>query len=263
MKAEFTLKKMPVQAGEPVQYFLDLGADFLQLNKLLDKEISLEHTGYECLACGSDEPIYARGFCKKCFFEAPQAAAWFIHPEQSKAHLGIEDRDLAYEQQIQLAPHVVYLAKTSGIKVGVTRRANIPDRWIDQGADEAMVVLEVPNRYLAGITEVALKAHINDKTQWKGMLSARVAPDDLHRVWAGLQAFVPAETRQYVVSSPGVHRFTYPVNRYPAQFKAVKLDKEKRISGRLAGIKGQYLIFDDGRVFNVRNHEGYRVLLEL
>ncbi len=263
MKAEFTLKKMPVASGEPVQYFMDLGTDFLQVNNLIGREIHLEHTGYECLACGSDEPVYARGFCKKCFFEAPQAAPWFIHPEQSRAHLGEEDRDLAYEQRIQLAPHVVYLAKTSGIKVGVTRRANLPDRWIDQGADEALVVLETPNRYLAGITEVALKAHITDKTQWKGMLSARVAPDDLQAVWAGLRDFVPDETRLYIVSSTKVQRFTYPVQNYPPQFKAVKLDKDKRISGRLAGIKGQYLIFDDGRVFNVRNHEGYRVLLKV
>lgn len=107
------------------------------------------------------------GFCKSCFFEVPQAADWVMRPELSKAHLGIEERDLSYEKEMQLQPHIVYLANSSEVKVGVTRKSQIPTRWIDQGAHEAILLVEVPNRYLAGITEVALKNHISDKTNWR------------------------------------------------------------------------------------------------
>ena len=93
-----------------------------------------------------------------------------MRPELSTAHLGIEDRDLAYEQSVQLKPHIVYLANSSNVKVGVTRKQQVPTRWIDQGAHEAIEILEAPNRYLAGITEVALKEHVADKTNWRKML---------------------------------------------------------------------------------------------
>ena len=87
-----------------------------------------------------------------------------MHPELSTAHLDKEDRDLEYEKKVQLKPHVVYLANSSNVKVGVTRKSQIPTRWIDQGAHEAIEIVEVPNRYLAGITEVALKDYVADKT---------------------------------------------------------------------------------------------------
>ena len=81
----------------------------------------------------------------------------------SKAHLNQADRDLEYEKKIQLQPHIIYLALSSHLKVGVTRKTQIPTRWIDQGAHEAMTIIEVPNRYLAGIGEVALKEYFSDK----------------------------------------------------------------------------------------------------
>ena len=59
-----------------------------------------------------------------------------------------------------------------------------------------------------------------------------------------------------------IHKFDYPVIEYPLKVKSVNFDKQNEIEGRLWGIKGQYLIFDDGRVFNVRRHNGYLVSLE-
>lgn len=35
-------------------------------------------------------------------------------------------------------------------------------------------VVEVPNRYLVGITEVAIKEHVADKTNWGNMLTYSV-----------------------------------------------------------------------------------------
>ena len=117
-----------------------------------------------------EKEIYRQGFCKNCFFDIPSAGDWIMRPELSKAHLGIEDRNLDYETSVQLTPHIVYLANSSNVKVGVTRKTQVPTRWIDQGAHAAIEIVEVPNRYLAGITEVALKNHVADKTNWRKML---------------------------------------------------------------------------------------------
>src|SRR5699024_12472529 len=67
---------------------------------------------------GLEKKIWRQGFCYNCFFEIPQAAEWIINPELSRAHLGIEDRDLEYEKKVQLQPHIVYLANSSSVKVG-------------------------------------------------------------------------------------------------------------------------------------------------
>ncbi|NPA42455.1 MAG: DUF2797 domain-containing protein [Chlorobi bacterium] len=254
---------MDVEALEPVRYYLDMDTEFLIVNEALGRKIKLRHTGYECKICGSDEPVYRMGMCKKCFFESPYAGDWIVHPELSKAHLEEEDRDLEVEKAVQLQPHYVYLAHTSGIKVGVTRREQVPNRWIDQGACEALVLMEVPNRYLAGITEVALKQHIADKTDWRRMLKSDSCEGDLRDTARLLEPYVPEETRPYLLKEPLYFRFTYPVNRIPSKIKSLKLAQTGAYEGVLTGMKGQYWIFEDGTVFNVRNHEGFRVELTL
>ncbi len=263
MNWEFQLLKMDAEADTPVQYFLDINDDYIITNELINRKISLEHTGYQCKICGSDEPVFRMGMCKKCFFESPYAGDWIVHPELSRAHLGEEDRNLDVEKRIQLQPHYVYLAKTSDVKIGVTRKEQVPNRWIDQGADEVIVIMETPNRYLAGITEMTLKKYINDKTQWRKMLTPEISTKDLYEVFEKIKNHVPPESQPYFLSKPEVFEFTYPVEKYPQKIKSVKLDKTKKISGKLIGIKGQYLLFDDGRVFNVRNHEGYIVKMEI
>jgi hypothetical protein len=117
----------------------------------------------------------------------------------STAHLGKEDRDLGYEKEVQLQPHVVYLANSSNVKVGVTRSVQIPTRWIDQGAHEAIPVVEVPNRYLAGITEVALKSHVSDKTNWRKMLTNDIKDLDLKTIRDDLLAYIPDEEKPYII----------------------------------------------------------------
>lgn len=182
-----------------------------------------------------------------------------MHPELSQAHLGIEDRDLAYEQKIQLQPHIVYLAVSSHLKVGVTRKSQVPTRWIDQGADQALPILETPNRYLAGIAEVALKDHVSDKTNWRQMLVQKSASLDLRTEKEKLIQFLPDEVLPYVLSDQQAESLDYPVVNYPQKVQSISLQKTPSWSGVLQGIKGQYLIFDHHGVFNVRAHEGYVV----
>ncbi|MCK5442648.1 MAG: DUF2797 domain-containing protein, partial [Maribacter sp.] len=157
MKYEGVLRKMQTEMGRPIQYYMVFENDFLNLNQILGKELQIDFVKHQCLNCGQDRPIYRQGFCKTCFYETPSAGDWIMRPELSTAHINKEDRDLAYEKKVQLQPHIVYLANSSTIKVGVTRKSQVPTRWIDQGAHEAIEIVEVPNRYLAGITEVALK----------------------------------------------------------------------------------------------------------
>ena len=145
------LKKMISIHDNPVRYILDFDNDLLFLNQVIGKNLKIHKTGYCCLSCYKNIEIFANGFCKKCFFESPMSGDWVMKPELSKAHLDIEDRDISYEKKVQLQNHIVYLSKTSGIKVGVTRSNNMATRWIDQGAIEAIELIEVPNRYLAGI----------------------------------------------------------------------------------------------------------------
>jgi hypothetical protein len=186
-----------------------------------------------------------------------------MRPELSTAHLGQEDRDLSYEKKVQLQPHIVYLANSSNVKVGVTRKTQVPTRWIDQGAHEAIEIVEVPNRYLAGITEVALKDHVGDKTNWRKMLTNNVDDEDLVDWRNKLKPFIPDEAQDYFIDSNTETNLNFPVLRYPEKVKSLNLDKTPNYTGLLKGIKGQYLIFEDNTVFNIRGSEGYYVGLSI
>jgi len=259
MYYESVLKRMPTELDNPVQYYLDMGDDFIIVNNLLGRDIKIEFKGYECLSCGNDAPIFAQGMCKKCYFESPQVGEWVMKPELSQAHLGIEDRDLAYEQEVQLQPHIVYLAKTSDIKVGVTRQTQVPYRWIDQGADEALPILETPNRFLAGQAEVLIKQHITDKTGWQKMLKGVKTDKDLLETKQQVYNYLTDDLKKYWLKDSTVIKINYPVLKYPEKVKSLNLKKIPEFEGKLTGIKGQYFIFDNGQVFNVRNHSGFVV----
>ena len=199
MEYQGVLKKMFTENNEVIQYYLDLESDFINVNQLLNRELDLKFLKYSCMNCHSDKEIYRQGFCKSCFFETPSAGDWIMRPELSTAHLGKEDRDLDYEKSVQLQPHIVYLANSSNVKVGVTRKQQVPTRWIDQGAHEAIEIVEVPNRYLAGITEVALKNHVADKTNWRKMLKNDIEKADLKEWQNKLRPFIPEEAREFFI----------------------------------------------------------------
>ena len=258
------LKKMNTAFGPSVGYYLNLKDDFVALHQFIDQSITLEMIGYECLNCSRTEPIFRQGFCKKCFFESPNAGDWIMRPELSTAHLDIEDRDLVYEKKVQLQPHIVYLALSSHLKVGVTRKTQVPTRWIDQGAHQALAVLDVPNRYLAGVGEVALKEIYSDKTNWRKMLQNEAEPIDWVSERNKAIDHLPKELKPYVLhENTEPLAIEFPVNRYPEKVKSLNLIKEQNYTTVLKGIKGQYLIFEDDTVFNVRSNEGLVVNLSL
>jgi hypothetical protein len=250
---------MQTENGSPIQYFLVFENDFINMNQALDKEVQIDFIKFQCLNCGQDRPIYRQGFCKTCFYETPTAGEWIMKPELSTAHLDQEDRDLEFEKRMQLQPHIVYLANSSNVKVGVTRKSQVPTRWIDQGAHEAIEIVEVPNRYLAGITEVALKDHVSDKTSWQKMLKNDIEDLDLTEWRSKLKPYIPEEVSQYFIEDNSETNLEFPVLQYPEKVKSLNLDKIPSYKGVLKGIKGQYLIFEDNTVFNVRGSEGYYV----
>jgi hypothetical protein len=263
MTFEGVLTKMETEFSQPIQYYLVFENDFINMNQLLGKTVNIQFVKYQCLNCGLDKPIYRQGFCRTCFFEIPQAADWIMRPELSTAHLNKEDRDLEYEKKVQLQPHIVYLANSSNVKVGVTRKSQVPTRWIDQGAHEAIEIVEVPNRYLAGITEIALKDHVSDKTNWRTMLQNDIKDEDLVEWRDRLKKFIPEGAQDYFIESNTETNIDFPVNKYPEKPKSLNLEKQQQYSGKLVGIKGQYLIFEDDTVFNVRANEGLVVTISI
>ncbi|WP_166920574.1 DUF2797 domain-containing protein [Flavobacterium poyangense] len=262
MTYQGVLTKMQTEIGNPIQYYLVFEDSFLNMNQLLNKEIEISLDGYQCLNCGKKKNIYRQGFCYECFYSSAAVGDWIMRPELSTAHLGIADRDLEYEQRVQLQPHIVYLAVASEIKVGVTRKTQVPTRWIDQGASQAIAIVEVPNRYLAGITEVALKSHYTDKTNWRKMLQNETKTFDLIKEKEKVESLIPAEVRDYFYSQKNdLYDLQYPVLNFPTKVTSLNLDKNPSFRGKLTGIKGQYLIFENGTVFNIRSSEGYVVTI--
>lgn len=261
---EGVLTKMQTEFQDPIQYYLVFEQHFIHMNQTLGKRLEIEHIGYQCLNCGKKKKIFRQGFCYDCFMSSASAGDWIMKPELSTAHLDIEDRDLDYEKRVQLQPHIVYLALSSEVKVGVTRKTQVPTRWIDQGAVQAIPIVEVPNRYLAGITEVALKNYFADKTNWQKMLKNEVPIVDLLAEREKIAAVLPSEVQEYFHPNPGdLYTLHYPVIQYPSKVTSLNLEKTPNYSGVLQGIKGQYLIFEDQTVFNVRTYEGFEVRLSI
>ena len=260
MQYEGVLTKMQTEIGKPIQYYMVFDNSFLNVNQLLNKNIQIQFLGYQCLNCNKKKKIFRQGFCYDCSISSASAGDWIMSPELSTAHLDIEDRNLDYEKKVQLQPHIVYLALSSEVKVGVTRKTQVPTRWIDQGASQAIAIVEVPNRFLAGITEVALKKLYADKTNWQKMLKNDFMPVDLIKEKASLKYIIPKEVQEFYDSNKNdLFEMDFPVLEYPKKVTSTNLDKSPIISGKLVGIKGQYLIFESGLVFNVRGSEGFVV----
>ena len=259
-----TLLKMETEFSEPIIYKLKLGNEKVIMNQLIGSEISIKYQGeIYCLSCGKKTPkSFAQGFCYKCFLSSPETSECILRPELCEAHLGIS-RDMEWSKEHCLSDHYVYLALSSGLKVGVTREGQIPTRWIDQGAWKAIKLAMTPNRYLAGTIEVELKKHMSDKTSWQKMLQNQLASDiDLVEEKQKAWELLDPDLQQYVIDDDEVLEINYPVNKYPEKVKSLNLDKTPEISGTLTGIKGQYLIFNDEQVINIRTYSGYKISLE-
>ncbi len=261
---EILLKKMKVEALSPIKYYLETKEKTLCLNDFIGKKIEINYTGtINCLKCHTQTPkSFGQGFCYRCFITAPEAEACVLHPEKCEAHNGIA-RDMVYAKQSCLRPNYVYLSKTSNVKVGVTRESQIPTRWIDQGATQAIKLAKTPYRQLAGAIEVELKKNFSDKTSWQKMLKNITVEDDLTLSKELAIKLLPIDYKKFIVPDNTIYNFEYPMLETPQKIKSMKLDKVEKIVGILTGIKGQYLIFDNEFVFNVRSQGGYNVTMRV
>lgn len=249
--------------GKVIQYHLPLGDKNVEMNRLLGTEISMEYLGHiHCIRCGREtRKSFAQGYCYPCFTTAPETEDCVLRPELCRAHEGVA-RDMDYATTHCLIEHVVYLSLTSGMKVGVTRNTQVPTRWIDQGAVRAIEFARTPNRYTAGLLEVAMKQHIADKTNWRKMLSGSDTGNlDLVKEKERLAVLVPPELARYLIPDNRQTELEYPVIRYPVKVVSLNFDKDPLVSGTLTGIKGQYLMLDQNRVINMRSFGGYQIRL--
>ena len=261
MHMEGNLLKMRSVLEDPVKYYLPVGSGELFMNDLIGKELRFEYSGQiNCIRCGNRTKIsFAQGFCYPCFLKAPETSECILRPELCQAHEGIS-RDMEWSKDHCLQDHYVYLSITSGIKVGVTRSVQVPARWIDQGAVRAIKLAQTPNRHVAGIIEVLLKKHMADKTNWRKMLKNEVDPiPDLLSEKYRIRELLPVDLLDYFSREDEILELTYPVTDYPEKVKSIGFDKTPVIEGNLSGVKGQYLIFNDGAVLNIRKHGGYLV----
>jgi hypothetical protein len=254
-----TLKKMDVELKEVVHYTLAIHGESHNMNSYIGKKIRINWSGVVICSCGKKMNTFYRnsGYCYKCYWESPLASRSIFKPELCTAHLGIEERDIEWEKEFQITPHYVYLANSSGIKVGITRGSQGVIRWMDQGASQAILLAEVPNRRFSGDIEVALKKFVADVTNWRKMLSGTPDSIDLVKIKEELSVHVPKELKQYILLDNTVTEIRYPVTKYPHKVKSIKLDKNPVLEGTLLGIKGQYLLLNEDRVFNIRSHEGF------
>ncbi len=264
-----TLSKLKSALQSPVQYGLPLGDEVLALNPLLDQSLTLRYTGrIFCVHCGrKTSKSFDQGYCFPCFRSLAQCDTCIVKPEQCHFAAGT-CREPDWAQQFCFRSHTVYLANSSGLKVGITRDNQVPTRWIDQGAIQALPVFSVGSRFHSGLVEVTLGKYVADKTQWQAMLKNQVEVLDLRaerdalleKCRLELDALRDSLGADAVVALPEaeVVQIDYPVLQYPAKVSSINLDKTPQIAGKLLGIKGQYLMFDSG-VINIRKYSGYEV----
>lgn len=266
------LRKLRTEHRAPVAYRLPLDGAEEPLNDYLGRDIALTHTGaIHCVACGRrTSKSFNQGYCFPCARRLARCDLCIVRPERCHFHEGT-CREPDWGQANCMRGHVVYLANSSGLKVGVTRESQIPTRWIDQGARQALPIVRVASRRIAGLVEVAIGRHVADKTDWRRMLKGDPEPrslathrDELLALAGGELAAIEAGFGAHAVerlTDTAEIEIEYPVIEYPDKVRALNLDKTPCVGGKLLGVKGQYLILDSG-VLNVRKYAGYEVAFE-
>jgi len=256
---EGNILKLKSDLKSPVDYQLPIGDELIRLNQFLGKKIRIEFKGQiNCIHSGDKiKKSYNQGFSYKSFLKLACCDICIVKPELCHYSKGT-CREPKWGEENCFRPHIVYLANTSSLKIGITRESQIPTRWIDQGAVEALPLVRVPNRHASGLLEVEIKREINDKTNWRKMLSGSVEQIDLYEkreeifdLYADLFDDLEAED-----IDDKIIKINYPVLEYPTKIKSLSFDKVNIVEGILLGIKGQYLIFDIG-VINLRKHQGH------
>lgn len=270
----FNLDKMEVELvdGNAI-YKLQTNNGLIVMNDLIGKTFKI-HSEKEinCCHCGKKTAkSYSGGYCYPCSLKLAECDMCILKPELCHFDKGT-CRQPDWGLEHCMIPHYVYLANSSGLKVGITRTTQIPTRWIDQGAVQALPILKVGTRYMSGVFEKLLSSEINDKTDWRKMLKGdpelidlEAKRDELFELFG--EDLDDLENRfgsdkVSILESELITEINYPVEQYLEKISSVSLDKNEVVGGKLQGIKGQYLIFDVG-VINIRSHTGHKVHLEL
>jgi len=264
MKAEGNILKMQTSLGPVVKYSLPMGQNLVDMNQLIGKKIQLQFKGQiNCIETGEKiKKSYNQGYSYKSFITLAACDMCIMKPETCHFAKGT-CREPEWAQTHCMIPHVVYLANSSGIKVGITRESQIPTRWMDQGATQALPILRVKDRLTSGLIEVELAKKLGDKTDWRKMLQGPSDSIDLLALQLEINREFKSlfEKHQAEVMQQTVLDILYPVEVYPKKVSSYNLDKDSLIEDRLMGIKGQYLIFEKA-VINLRKYQGYYLYLE-
>ncbi|MCL5974259.1 MAG: DUF2797 domain-containing protein [Gammaproteobacteria bacterium] len=257
----------------PVDYKMIVGEYQVPMNPLIGENIQLIYAGeIRCQNCQrKTKKSYSGGFCFPCSQKLAQCDLCFMKPELCHFAQG-SCREPEWGEQVCMQDHIVYLANSSGIKVGITRISQIPIRWLDQGATQALPIFRVSSRYHSGLVEVMFKNHVSDRTDWRKMLRGPAESIDLVEQRDRLQAECADEVKLLQqqlgegaitpLSDENVLEITYPVTQYPQKISSLNFDKTPEIAGKLLGIKGQYLIMDIG-VLNIRKFNGYQITMKV
>lgn len=262
---EGNILKMKTELQDVVQYHLPIGDELVHMNPLVGKDISLKFNGkINCIATGEEiDKTYGQGYSYKAFRSLARCDMCLVKPETCHYWDGT-CREPEWGEKHCMIPHYIYLSVSSGLKVGITRETNLPYRWMDQGAVQALPILKVKDRYTSGLVEVELSKSYADKTNWRKMLKGDVSEVDLHSVQEEiyesfgniLDDFEAEDLEEEIVE------INYPVDSVPEKISSLSFDKTPVVEGRLTGIKGQYLIFENG-VLNIRKHNGYQIGLDI
>jgi len=246
-------------AQNPVHYYLQIGTQRVPLNDMLGAQVKFTFLDEKaCCTCGRKvKKLYGGGYCYPCVTTLAECDLCIMKPHECHHHLGT-CRDNEFAETHCMIPHYVYLALSSNVKVGLTRKNRELTRWVDQGAICAIPIAETPTRKLAGELEMAIAEHIADKTDWRKMLKGITEEVDLFEVREQIKQVVPEEFQQYLFDVDALYEFTYPILETLEKIKSISFDKESVIEGKLLGIKGQYLILDCG-VLNIKKHSGYKI----
>lgn len=269
MKYTGHLRKMITEHTSPVRYQIPIDEQLIPISDLIGKKITFKYLGdIHCIACGKKtKKSFSQGYCFPCMRSLAECDVCMISPEKCHYAEGT-CRNEAWGQEHCFIDHYVYLANSSGLKVGITRETNVPYRWMDQGAAAALPIYKTKNRLLCGLVEASFKKQVNDKTSWQRMLKGK--PDDIDLIQRRDELFITFEKDIAAIkkvyggdavtelTSQQPLEFHFPVKNYPEKVKSLNFDKMPEITGVLKGIKAQYLILDSG-VLNIRKFAGYRV----
>lgn len=263
------VRKMKTELIDPVRYTMQLGDHELVFNDYLGKTLHLEYAGaINCIHCDrKTNKSFSQGYCYPCFKRLAQCDTCIMSPERCHYDQGT-CREPEWGEKNCMTDHFVYLANTSGLKVGITRGSQVPTRWMDQGATQALPIFRVATRLYSGLVETLFKEHTADKTNWQAMLKGSADDRDLQAERERLVAACAPELEKLTqehglnavtaLTDESQVSITYPVLEYPSKVKSFNLDKTPSVGGTLMGIKGQYLIFDTG-VINMRKYGGYHL----